>query len=160
MESPAGPALERFVLDFAHPVEPVRALVRPHDSVQRIGECWIGFLTLRVDGPSIVTVAHAEVEIGKDTTDLDVEVMFGADAAVLLNRHRERVAAATQAGAWFVDANNRAVALHLQWLDASGIALPPSGLGKTLPPPRSSPSTGPPPQPAAIESTNSAASVW
>lgn len=121
VENSAGPALERFVLDFAHPTEPIRALVRPHDSVQRIGECWIGFVTLRVDGPSIVTLAHSEVEIAKDATDLDVEVMFGADASVLLNRHRERVAAATQAGAWFLDANNRAVALHLQWLDEIGI---------------------------------------
>lgn len=115
LESASGPGFDTLLLDFAHPSESIRALVRPHASSQRSGECWISFLTFRVDGPSIVTAAHTEVEIGEDLRDVDQETLFGADALVLLNRHRERVAAAAQAGAWLLDANKRAVALHHAW---------------------------------------------
>ena len=92
-------ALDDFGVVLTHSAEPVRAVIRPHDSADRAGQCWVALRTTTADGFEIVTAAFAPEQLIPRPPGIQVEVLVTDNVAELVQRHRARIAA-VPAPAW------------------------------------------------------------
>lgn len=93
MRTAADPALDTDYVALVHPVQPVRAIIRPRDEAALSGECWLSLRTSLMDGTEIVTNTYSPEVFLIDCTGVEVETLSSTLASEVLQRHLARIAA-------------------------------------------------------------------